>query len=192
MKNVQAFVRFCNFYHRFILNFSKIAGLLNSLIKKDTAFVWSIDYRRAFQELKRHACKASILKYFNLSKQCFVKIDSSDYVNAGVLFQRGKNSLLHPVAYFSRRIAQAKCNYEIYNKELLVIICCFEEWQLELERTKISVQMLTDHKRLEYFMTTKKLTSRQAMWAKFLSEFNFIISYQNGKKMTRPMHSCAS
>ena len=39
-----------------------------------------------------------------------------------------------------------------------------------------------DHERLEYFMTTKKLTPRQANWAKFLSEYNFIISYQNDKK----------
>ena len=44
------------------------------------------------------------------------------------------------------------------------------------------MKVLTDHKSLEYFMTTKKLISRQIKWAKFLSEFNFVISYQSGKK----------
>ena len=44
------------------------------------------------------------------------------------------------------------------------------------------VKVLTDHKGLEYFMTTKKLTPRQARWAEFLSEFNFIVTYQSGKK----------
>ena len=44
------------------------------------------------------------------------------------------------------------------------------------------VKVLTDHKGLEYFMTTKKLTSRQARWAEFLSEFNFKVTYQSGKK----------
>ena len=44
------------------------------------------------------------------------------------------------------------------------------------------VKVLTDHKGLEYFMTTKKLTSRQARWAEFLSEFNFVVTYQTGKK----------
>ena len=44
------------------------------------------------------------------------------------------------------------------------------------------VKVLTDHKGLEYFMTTKKLTPRQARWAEFLLEYNFIISYQSGKK----------
>ena len=31
-------------------------------------------------------------------------------------------------------------------------------------------------------MSTKKLTPRQARWAEFLSEYNFVISYQSGKK----------
>ena len=44
------------------------------------------------------------------------------------------------------------------------------------------VKVLTDHKGLEYFMTTKKLTPRQARWAEFLSKFNFKVTYQTGKK----------
>ena len=39
VKDVWAFVGFCNFYQHFIQNFLKIAGLLNSLTKKDAAFV---------------------------------------------------------------------------------------------------------------------------------------------------------
>ena len=31
-------------------------------------------------------------------------------------------------------------------------------------------------------MTTKKLTPKQVRWAKFLLKFNFVISYQSGKK----------
>ena len=44
------------------------------------------------------------------------------------------------------------------------------------------VKVLTDHKGLKYFMTTKKLTPRQARWAEFLSEFNFVVTYQSRKK----------
>ena len=104
-------------------------------------------------------------------------MDSLDYINASMLLQMGENSLLHPIAYFLRRIAPVKCNYKIYNKKLLVIISCFKEWRPELEKTGMLVQMLTDFKSLEYFMTTKKLTPRQVKWTEFLSEFNFVISY---------------
>ena len=127
-------------------------------------------------------CEAPILWHFDPNEQCFVETDSSDYVNASVLSQPDNNGIFHPVAYFSRRMSPAECNYEIYDKELLAIIRCFEKWKPELESTRLSVKVLTDHKGLEYFMTTKKLSPRQARWAEFLSEYNFIISYQSGKK----------
>ena len=93
-----------------------------------------------------------------------------------------EDGLLHPVAYFSRRMAPAECHYKIYNKEFLAIICCFEEWRPKLEGIGLPVKVLTDHKKLEYFMTTKKLTPPQVRWTEFLSEFNFVINYQSGKK----------
>ena len=111
-----------------------------------------------------------------------MEINSSNYVNTGVLSQLDDEGVLHPVAYFSRKIASVKCNYEIYDKELLAIIWCFKKWRSELKGTNLLVKALTDYKGLEYFMSTKKLTPRQVRWAEFLSEFNFVISYQSGKK----------
>ena len=127
-------------------------------------------------------CKAPILCHFDPSKQCFIETDSFNYVSAGVLSQLDDEDVLHPVAYFSRKIAPAKCNYKIYDKELLVIIRCFEEWRPELEGIGLPVKIFTDHKGLKYFMSTKKLNPRQVRWAEFLSKFNFVISYQSGKK----------
>ena len=127
-------------------------------------------------------CEDPILAHFNPKKRCFVKTDLSDYINAGMLSQMDDNSVLHLITYFSRRMAPANCNYKIYNKKFLAIICCFIEWRPELGDTGLLVKVLTDHKSLKYFMTTKKLTLRQVRWAEFLSEFNFVISYQSGKK----------
>ena len=182
VKEVQSFIGFCNFYCQFIKNFSNIAGPLNTLTKKDVKFSWAEECDVAFKKLKQRVCEAPILIYFNPSKECHVETDSSDYVSAGVLSQEDDNGILHPVVYFSKRMVPAECNFEIYNKELLAIIRCFEEWRPELEGTAMPVKVLTDHKGLEYFMTTKKLTPRQARWAKFLSEFNFTVNYQSGKR----------
>ena len=145
-------------------------------------FVWTTECKQAFQELKNWVCENLILCHFDLNKQCFIETDFSNYVNAGVLSQISEDGLLHPVAYFLKKIAPAECHYEIYDKEFLSIIWCFEEWRPELEGTGLPMKVLTDHKGLEYFMTTKKLTSRQVRWVEFLSEFNFVISYQSGKK----------
>jgi hypothetical protein len=78
-------------------------------------------------------------------------------------------------------MAPTKYNYKIYNKELLVIVYYFEEWRPDLEGTNLPVQVLTDHKSLEYFMTTKRLTRRQVRWAEFLADFYFQITYRPGK-----------
>jgi hypothetical protein len=46
--------------------------------------------------------------------------------------------------------------------------------------------IITDHKNLEYFTTTKVLNQRQVRWSEFLSRFNFRITYRPGAKATVP------
>ena len=46
--------------------------------------------------------------------------------------------------------------------KMLTIIRCFEKWDTELRNVKFEIR--TDHKKLEYFMTVKKLTERQIKW----------------------------
>lgn len=88
----------------------------------------------------------------------------------------------------SKKMSPAECNYEIYDKELLAIVPAFDEWRPECAGTPVGdpVKILTDHKNLEHFMTTKQLNRRQARWAEFLSEFNFRITYRPGVQGTKP------
>jgi hypothetical protein len=85
--------------------------------------------------------------------------------------------VLHPIAFYLKKITPAECNYEIYDKELLAIVLCLKEWTAELEISQEVVKILCDHWNLEYFMSTKKLNRRQARWSEFLSRFNFNIVY---------------
>ena len=39
----------------------------------------------------------------------------------------------------------AECNYEIYDKELMVIVRAFEEWRTELQSVENLILVLTDH-----------------------------------------------
>jgi len=56
-------------------------------------------------------------------------------------------------------------NYEIHDKEMLAIIHALEEWRHFLEGATHPVEIWTDHKNLEYFMTAKKLNYHQARWS---------------------------
>ena len=114
---------------------------------------------------------------FDSDKPLTVESDSSDCVTGGVLSQSDSQRVLHSVTYFSTCMSSAECNYDIYNKKLLVIIRAFEEWRPELEGAAEQVQVITDHKNLEYFMIIKQLSCCQAHWSEFLSQFNFVIQY---------------
>jgi len=89
----------------------------------------------------------------------------------------------HPVAYISKSLSPAERNYDIYDKEMLAVICALEQWHHYLEGTKYPVQILTDHKNLEYFMTAQKLNRRQARWSLFLSRFD--ITYDTSSRQVK-------
>ncbi|KAI0996661.1 Transposon Ty3-I Gag-Pol polyprotein [Podosphaera aphanis] len=183
VKDVQAFLGFANFYRRFIFGFSKLAAPLTKLTRKDSPFLWTQEAQSAFDALKMAFTTAPILAHFNPEKIIVVETDASDYVSAGILSQYDDAQKLRPVAYFSKKHSPAECNNEIYDKELLAIIRAFEEWRPELEGTAHPICVISDHKNLEYFMTTKQLNQRQARWAEYLSRFNFVIKYRPGKPL---------
>jgi len=110
----------------------------------------------------------------------------SHYVSAGILSQYEDEGVLHPVAFYSKKHSPAECNYEIYDKELMAIVRAFEEWRPRLEGSRHPIQVLSDHKNLEYFMSTKLLNRRQARWSEFLSRFDFRITYRPGKAGGKP------
>ncbi|KAH0615168.1 uncharacterized protein H6S33_000804 [Morchella sextelata] len=129
---------------------------------------------------------APILAHFNPDRKIVIETDACDYVSAGILSQRDNEGILHPVTFFSKNHSPAECNYEIYDKELLAIIRCFEEWRHRLEGAQFPIEVLSDHRNLEYFMTTKLLNRRQARWSEFLSRFDFVIQFRPGKQGTKP------
>jgi len=57
-----------------------------------------------------------------------------------------------PVAFFSKSLNKTERNYEIHNKEILVVIRGLENWRHLLEDSKYKFKVWTDHKNLEYFM----------------------------------------
>ena len=96
-----------------------------------------------------------ILCHYNLNLKIVVETDVSDYVSEGILSQYNKNDVLYLIAYFFKKHNSAECNYEIYNKELMIIVHMFEEWCSELKGSIYSIDIITDHKNLKYSMFIK-------------------------------------
>jgi len=87
------------------------------------------------------------------------------------------------VAFISKSLNTTERNYEIHDKEMLAVIRCLEAWRHYLEGAKLEFEIWTDHKNLQYFITSQKLNRRQARWALYLSRFNFMLKHVPGKSM---------
>ena len=181
VKDVQSFLDFVNFYIKFIYDYSRITISLTCLIRKDVLFVWSQKCQIAFNTLKKVFTFKIILHHYNSNHKIVIEINALNYVFKDILSQYDENEILHSVVYFSKKHNSVKCNYKIYDKELMIIVCAFEKWWSELETFIYSVKMITNHKNLEYFMSTKQLSRHQAHWSEFLSRFNYHIAYHFDK-----------
>jgi hypothetical protein len=185
VRGIQSFLGFCNFYRRFIKDYSRIARPLHHLTKDNVPFVWDQACQEAFEKLKESLSSAPVLYHYQSELPTKMETDASDGVVAGVLSQEVEGRW-HPIAFYSKTMSPPEQNYEIHDKEMLAVVRALEEWRAELEglQREDRFSIYTDHRALEYFMTTKKLNARQARWAEFLSRFYFVIRYRPGKENT--------
>ena len=180
VKHVQAFLGFCNFYRRFIHNYSTMARPLFDLTKKETPFLWGAAQESAFRALIHAFTTAPVLALPDHSKPFRLITDASDFATGAILEQPDALNRWHPVAFHSKSLQPAERNYEIHDKELLAIVRALEIFRHYLEGRDDTTEIWTDHGNLVYFFTKQKLTRRQARWSLYLSRFRFIIIHKPG------------
>ena len=186
VKNVQSFLGFANFYGRFIREYSKIVEPLTSLTHKDKKFAWNPKAQKAFEELKQRFTESPMLAFFDPERDVIIETDASDHTIAGVISQPDDQGRLRPLAFYSKKLGPAECNYQIYEKELLAIVTALKEWRQYVEGNKRAVKVITDHRNLEYFQTAKLNNRRQARWSMELQGLDFKIQFRPGKHGGKP------
>jgi len=88
--------------------------------------------------------------------------------------------------YRFKTMLDAEYNYDIHYKELLAIVQAFHEWKRYTRGNPKQIRVLTDHKNLVTFMTTKELNEQQARWMQELNQYKFKIEYRPGKEGGKP------
>jgi hypothetical protein len=186
IKDIQKFLGFANFYRRFIENFSGIVKPMTQLLRKDTRWQWGEEQQKAFDNIKEAFTMPPVRMMPNPHKPYMVECDASDFATGAVLSQRDDQGQIHPIAFHSKSMNDAERNYQIYDKELLAIIQALQTWRHYLEGAEHQITILTDHKNLEYFESSRTLTRRQARWSIFLARFDFQIQHRPGRLGGKP------
>lgn len=190
VSEVRSFLGFVGFYRKFINNHSKIVSPMSDLTKtkdgtattsKPKEFKWSAEAQESFEKMKAALCSAPILVLPDPELPYVITTDASGFAIGACLSQDQGNGL-QPICYMSKKMLPAEINYPIHHKELLAVICALKEWRHYVHGSKFTVKVFTDHKSLIHLQTQPNLSERQARWNEFLSEFDFVIEYQEGKK----------
>jgi len=124
VKDVQKFLGLANYYRQFVKDFVKIAKLLHEMTMKEIKWNWEKKQQKVFEELKERFTTESVLVTLGLDREMRVEADVSDFAMNEVLLMKCEDEKWRLVAYILKLLNKAKRNYEIYNKEILVIIWC--------------------------------------------------------------------
>jgi len=185
LKDIQSFLGFANFYRCFIHNYSDIVVPLTRLTRKGSPWDFSNQCRSTFNSLKEVFTSTLILTHWVPDALLTIETDASDYAVAGILSITCSNGELQLVAFYSRTMTPPELNYDTHDKELTTFEA-FCHWHHYLEGSATPIDVVTDHKNLEYFSSSKVLTHRQARWLEFLLQFNLLIHFHPGRLGAKP------
>ncbi len=187
-RHVRIFIKFAEFYKRFIKKFNKIAESLTDLLKEkkkkkfDKMFKFIKKARKAFNELKKIFIKTSILLHFDLKRRIRLKIDAFDFVISEIISQLIEEiDQWHFIAFFFRKMFAAERNYEIEEEEMLAMIESCRVFRHYVKEALFSIQILIDHVNLNSFFKNKKLNKKEARWWKKFNDLNLHIEYRSNK-----------
>ena len=103
VKDVQIFIRFANFYRRFIENFSKKCKPITDTLRtkrNKQLWHWGPEQDKTFEKVKQRFASAPILARFFPNRKTVIKTDTSDYALGCILSQHlGKR--LHQIPFHS-------------------------------------------------------------------------------------------
>jgi hypothetical protein len=144
--------RFLQFLPLICQELRQVARPLHDLTKNDARWEWGHRQQYAFETLKEIICASPVLIHPDPEERFRVETDASNYTYGAILSQKGKkDQKQHPVAFFSKSMTAPERNYGISDKEALAIVKALQHWRHWLEGTKIPIEIIMDHKNLQYF-----------------------------------------
>jgi len=116
-----------------------------------------------------------------------IESDASDFATGAILSMKCEDDKWRPCGFYSKSLSDVERNYDVHDKEMLSIIRVLEQWRHHLEGAKHKAEIWSDHRNLQYFMSSKKLNRQQARWVLYLSRFDLIWFIRLAPQWEKPM-----
>ena len=179
LRSLRSFLGLASYYRRFIPQFSRVAGPLFALTKKDSPFNWGAEQQEAFVSLKELLITAPVLAFPNFSKDYLLETDASGVGLGAVLAQRREDGAVTPIAYASRTLQKHEQNYGVTELEALGVVWAVKHFRHYLYGSRCD--LFTDHQALKSLLNTPHPSGKLARWGLALQEMDLHIHYRPGK-----------
>ena len=178
-KNVRQLLGKINFYYKYIESACEKLEPLHNLLRKNVKFEWTKACQGAFETIKNYLCSAPILSIYDLNRPVFIYTDASGVGIGAILKQPQDDGILHPVAYFSRRLKPTEARKKAIYLECLAIKEAIIYWQYWLIGREFTI--VSDHKPLEAMRVKARTDENLGELMYYLSQYQFKIIYASGK-----------
>lgn len=180
LRALRRFLGMCNYYRRFIANYSQTTQPLTDLLRdKPKTVIWNDRAEDSFVKIKECLISAPILTNPDFSLPFAIHCDASDTAIAAVLTQT-HDGIEKPIAYFSQKLTTTQQRYFATEKEALAVLKAIEKLRCYIEGSKFTVY--TDASALTYIMRSCwRTSSRLCRWSMELQGHDMVVLHRKGK-----------
>ena len=181
-KQCKSFAGMVNFVSIFCPDLQKLLKPIYDLMRKGRQFVWGKEQQDTFEEIKHRLQKPPVLHMPDKIGRFQLYSDTSKYATGSALYQiqNGKTKL---IAYMSKRLPEAACNYSITELEMCGLAINITSFAHLLR--KVDFDAVVDHLAITQIMRSKVevATKRIRTLLEVLSAYSFNLYYIKGKDM---------
>ena len=181
VKEVRSVLGVLGYQRPFIPHYANIARPLTTLTKKNHPFSWTPECRDTLDTLITAVTQGPTLAQPDLSLPFFLQVDASAYTTGAILTQKDTRGKHWAIGFLSKTFNEAERNYDIHDRELLVVFRALSHWRHLLLSSPHVTTVLTDHKNLEYYKEPHHINRRIARYVQRMQDYNFIIQHIPGE-----------
>ena len=178
LTELRRFINLCGYYRRFVKDFAKIAAPLNQLLRKGESFVWGESQNLAFEKLKLCLVTPPVFAFPRENCETIIHTDACGY-GLGATISQVQDGKERVIAYASRSLTRAECNYSTTEQECLAIVFAIGKFRPYIFGQ--SFKVITDHNALRWLYSIKDPNGRLARWALQLQSHDMKIEHRPGR-----------
>jgi hypothetical protein len=175
---LRRFLGICNYFRRYIMNYSKITHCLTRLLQKDAKWVWTDEHTNAFETVRNMLINAPILAYPDFTKTMHITTDASTVSIGYYLSYFDSNNRERIIAYSGRNLRPNEKNWSICELEGLSIVEAVRQFSVYLSNKFI---IHSDNISMQWLKNIKNSKGRLLRWSLLLQSYNFDIIHRRNR-----------